>query len=89
MAMVRAGLSPELLTLAGAELADEAGFGPGGQGPPSAGVSTYRREHLPGLRQGAHPGRYEAARFRLNPQTTTAGTRHPAPTDDGGDPASL
>ncbi|GAA4567314.1 TetR-like C-terminal domain-containing protein [Planotetraspora kaengkrachanensis] len=122
MVVVRAGLSPERLTLAGAELADEAGFdqvtlsalarrfdvkvaslyshlknsqelktriallaleeladqvahavaGRAGKDALMAFANAYRDYAR------AHPGRYEAARFRLDPQTAaaSAGVRH-------------
>lgn len=122
MVVVRAGLSPERLTLAGAELADEAGFdqvtlsalarrfdvkaaslyshlknshelktrialfaleeladqvahavaGRAGKDALTAFANAYRDYAR------AHPGRYEAARFRLDPQTAaaSAGVRH-------------
>lgn len=120
--MGRAGLSPERLTLAGAELADEAGFdqvtlsalarrfdvkvaslyshlknshelktrialfaleeladqvadavaGRAGKDALTAFANAYRDYAR------AHPGRYDAARFRLDPQTAaaSAGVRH-------------
>ncbi|MFJ9775444.1 TetR/AcrR family transcriptional regulator [Kitasatospora sp. NPDC101157] len=120
--MARVGLNPERLTLAGAELADEAGFGQvtlsalarrfdvkpaslyahvkdshelktrialfalekladrvadavagrAGKGALTAFANAYRDYAQ------AHPGRYEAARYRLDPQTAaaSAGVRH-------------
>ncbi|MFP8961415.1 TetR/AcrR family transcriptional regulator [Streptomyces nanhaiensis] len=120
--MGRAGLTPERLTLAGAELADEAGFdqvtlsalarrfdvkvaslyshlknsqelktrialfaleeladrvadavaGRAGKDALTAFANAYRDYAR------AHPGRYDAARFRLDPQTAaaSAGVRH-------------
>ncbi|WP_399096068.1 TetR/AcrR family transcriptional regulator [Streptomyces sp. BBFR2] len=120
--MVRAGLNPERLTLAGAELADETGFdevtlsalarrfevkpaslyshlrnshelktrialfaleeladrvadavaGRAGKDALTAFANAYRDYAR------AHPGRYEAARYRLDPETAaaSAGVRH-------------
>ncbi|MBB6436133.1 AcrR family transcriptional regulator [Streptomyces candidus] len=122
MVMVRAGLNPERLTLAGAELADEGGFdqvtlsalarrfdvkpaslyahvknshdlktrialfaleeladrvadavaGRAGKDALTAFANAYRDYAR------VHPGRYEAARYRLDPQTAaaSAGVRH-------------
>lgn len=122
MVVVRAGLNPERLTLAGAELADETGFdevtlsalarrfevkpaslyshlrnshelktrialfaleeladrvadavaGRAGKDALTAFANAYRDYAR------AHPGRYEAARYRLDPETAaaSAGVRH-------------
>nr|WP_055720890.1 TetR-like C-terminal domain-containing protein [Streptomyces niveiscabiei] len=73
--MARAGLTPDRLILAGADLADRAAdalAGRSGKDALVAFANVYRDYAR------AHPGRYTAARFRLDPETAaaSAGVRH-------------